>query len=156
VVEKKKTEEDKGSWIWLLILLGVFVAIFAALARIIYVHFKNLAVLRKYSSDENNASIRLAWYWTLAYLARYRYGISSSVSVDRIVSSEQVSNWPLDMQTHMKELAELAQLAIFSGHAMSVEEKDSAWLASKKIISAARIHSSRHKKFVVPFVRLRL
>jgi hypothetical protein len=60
------------------------------------------------------------------------------------------------MRTSIEELASLAELAIFSNQLLSDEETSSAWNASSSLISAARDSSSRLRRIIVPFVRVRL
>ena len=151
---KKKKEEESHLWLW--ILLFILVIILTTLSRVLYVRAKNLSLLRQHATEDNRESIRLAWNWTLANLIRYRYDISSSVSLDRVASSQQVTDWPANMQSNMELLAKLAEVAIFSDQSMSNEDKNSAWSSSAVLISEARDNSSRLRRIAAPFVRVRL
>ena len=153
-VKKKKDEEESCLWFW--ILLVILMIILITLSRLLYVRIKNLSLLRQHATEDNRESIRLAWNWTLANLIRYRYNISASVSLDRVASSQQVTNWPANMQINIGVLAELAEVAIFSDQPMSEEDKESAWSSSAVLIDDARKHSSRFRRIVAPFVRVRL
>jgi len=153
-VKKKKDEEESCLWFW--ILLVILMIILITLSRLLYVRIKNLSLLRQYATEDNRESIRMAWNWTLANLIRYRYNISSSVSLDRVASSQQVANWPLNMQSNIGVLAQLAEVAIFSDQPMSDEDKNSAWSSSAVLISDARSYSSRFRRIAAPFKRVRL
>ena len=153
-VKKKKDEEESCLWFW--ILLVILMIILITLSRLLYVRIKNLSLLRQYATEDNRESIRMAWNWTLANLIRYRYNISSSVSLDRVASSQQVANWPANMQSNIGVLAQLAEVAIFSDQPMSDEDKNSAWSSSAVLISDARNHSSRFRRIAASFVRVRL
>ena len=151
---KKKKEEESHLWLW--ILLFILVIILTTLSRVLYVRAKNLSLLRQHATEDNRESIRLVWNWTLANLIRYQYDISSSVSLDRVASSQQVTIRPANMQFNIGVLAQLAKVAIFSDQPMSDEDKNSAWSSSAVLISDARDHSSRFRRIVAPFVRVRL
>lgn len=153
-VKKKKDEEESCLWFW--ILLVILMIILITLSRLLYVRIKNLSLLRQYATEDNRESIRMAWNWTLANLIRYRYNISSSVSLDRVASSQQVANWPANMQSNIGVLAQLAEVAIFSDQPISDEDKNSAWSSSAVLISEARNHSSRFRRIAASFVRVRL
>jgi hypothetical protein len=153
-VKKKKDDEESCLWFWIILL--VLVIILTTLGRLLYVRAKNLSLLRQYATEDNRESIRMAWNWTLANLIRYRYDISSSVSLDRVASSQQVTNWPLNMPSNIGVLAQLAEVAIFSDQPMSDEDKNSAWSSSAVLISDARNHSSRFRRIAAPFKRVRL
>ena len=152
-VEKKK-EEESDLWLWILLL--ILMIILTTLGRLLYVRAKNLSLLRQYATENNRESIRLAWNWTLANLIRYQYDISSSVSLDRVASSQQVTDWPANMQSNIGVLAKLAEVAIFSDQPMSDEDKSSAWSSSAVLISDARSYSSRFRGIAVLFIRIRL
>jgi hypothetical protein len=152
----KELKKTKESQLWLWILLCILAVIFATLIRLLYVRVMNRSLLRKYSTDENRKSVRLAWNWTLAHLVRYGYSIAPSVSVDRVATSEQVSKWPSGMQAGIKELADLAEIAIFNNQSLSDEQESSAWSISTALISTARNSSTRLRRVIVPFMRVRL
>ena len=151
--EQKKTKESR---LWLWIILVILTIILFLLARLIYVRMMNRILFRKFTSDDNGDSIRFSWNWTRARLEQYGYGTTASVSVDRVSTSEQVETWPAGMQAGIEELAALAELAIFSNQLLSDEETVLAWSASSALITAARTSSSRTRRIVVPFVRVRL
>jgi hypothetical protein len=151
--EEKKTKESR---LWLWIVLALLAVIFATLARLMYVRIMNRSLFQRLKSEDNQESVRLSWNWTNALLAQYGFETSTSISVDRVASSLQVRTWPTGMRTSIEELASLAELAIFSNQLLSDEETSSAWNASSSLISAARDSSSRLRRIIVPFVRVRL
>jgi hypothetical protein len=151
--EQKKTKESR---LWLWIFLVLLAVTFATLARLMYVRIMNRSLFQRLKSEDNQESVRLSWNWTNALLAQYGFETSTSISVDRVASSLQVRTWPTGMRTSIEELASLAELAIFSNRLLSDEETSSAWNASSRLISAARDSSSRPRRVIVPFMRVRL
>ena len=151
--EQKKTNESR---LWLWIILVILAMMFAVLIRLVSVRMLNQTLFRKFTSDDNRNSIRFSWNWTRARLEQFGYGTTASVSVDRVSTSEQVETWPVEMQAGIKELADLAERAIFSNQSLSDEQKSAAWNTSSALISAARNSSSRIRRVIVPFMRVRL
>ena len=151
--EQKNTKESR---LWLWIVLVLLAVTFATLVRLMYVRIMNRSLFQRLKSEDNQESVRLSWNWTNALLAQYGFETSTSISVDRVASSLQVRTWPSGMRTSIEELASLAELAIFSNRLLSDEETSSAWNASSRLISAARNSSSRLRRIIVPFVRVRL
>ena len=151
--EQKKTKESR---LWLWIILVILAMMFAVLIRLVSVRILNRLLFRKFTSDDNKDSIRFSWNWTRARLEQFGYGTNASVSVDRVSTSEQVETWPVEMQAGIKELADLAEIAIFSNQSLSDEQKSAAWNASSALISTARNSSTRLRRVIVPFMRVRL
>ena len=151
--EQKKTKESR-LWLWILMIL--LVISFGIIGRLMFVRMLNQTLFRKFTSDDNKDSIRFSWNWTRARLEQFGYGTTASVSVDRVSTSEQVETWPVEMQAGIKELADLAELAIFSNQSLSDEQESSAWNASSALISTARNSSTRLRRVIVPFMRVRL
>jgi hypothetical protein len=152
----KKRKETKENRLWLWMILVILTLMFAVLIRLTYVRVMNRTMFRKFSSDDNRNSISFSWNWTRKHLVQYGYRIPTSISVERVPTSEHVANWPAEMQTDIKELADLAELAIFSNQSLSDEQELSAWSCSASLISEARNSSSPLLRFIVPFLRVRL
>ena len=153
VKEKKKTKESR-LWLWILFILLIIG--FGIIARLMFVRIMNRSLFRKFQSEDNRDSIRFSWNWTRARLEQYGYGTTASVSVDQVSTSEQVKTWPTEMQESIEALAGLAELAIFSNQSLSDQQKSAAWNASSALISTARNSSTRLRRVIVPFMRVRL
>ena len=151
--EQKKTNESR-LWLWILMIL--LVVSFGIIARLMFVRIMNRSLFRKLQSEDNRASIRFSWNWTRSVLTQYGFEVPNSISVDRVPTSEQVGNWPTEMQENVETLADLAELAIFSNQSLSDEKESSAWNASSALISTARNSSTRLRRVIVPFMRVRL
>jgi lipoprotein signal peptidase len=152
----KRPKEDQESRLWLWILMILLVVSFGIIARLMFVKIMNRSLFQKLPSQDNRVSIRFSWIWTRARLEQFGYGTTASVSVDRVSTSEQVETWPVEMQAGIKELADLAELAIFSNQSLSDEQESSAWNISSALISTARNSSTRLRRVIVPFMRVRL
>ena len=153
VKEKKKTKESR-LWLWILFILLIIG--FGIIARLMFVRIMNRSLFRKFQSEDNRDSIRFSWNWTRARLEQYGYGTTASVSVDQVSTSEQVKTWPTEMQESIETLAGLAELAIFSNQSLSDQQKSAAWNSSSTLISTARNSSTRLRRVIVPFMRVRL
>ena len=134
----------------------LLVVSFGIIARLMFVRIMNRSLFRKLQSEDNRVSIRFSWNWTRSVLTQYGFEVPNSISVDRVPTSEQVDNWPREMQENVETLADLAELAIFSNQSLSDEQESSAWNASSALISTARNSSTRLRRVIVPFMRVRL
>ena len=155
-VAVKRPREDQESRLWLWILMILLVVSFGIIARLMFVRIMNRSLFRKLQSEDNRVSIRFSWIWTRSVLTQYGFEVPNSISVDRVPTSEQVDNWPREMQENVETLADLAELAIFSNQSLSDEQKSAAWNISSALISTARNSSTRLRRVIVPFMRVRL
>ena len=151
--EQKKTKESR-LWLWILMIL--LVISFGIIARLMFVRIMNRSLFRKLQSEDNRVSIRFSWNWTRSVMTQYGFEVPNSISVDRVPTSEQVGNWPTEMQENVETLADLAEIGIFSNQSLSDEQKSTAWNASSALISTARNSSTRLRRVIVPFMRVRL
>ena len=154
VVKRSKKDQESRLWLWILFILLIIG--FGIIARLMFVRIMNRSLFRKFQSEDNRDSIRFSWNWTRARLEQYGYGTTASVSVDQVSTSEQVKTWPTEMQESIETLAGLAELAIFSNQSLSDQQKSAAWNSSSTLISTARNSSTRLRRVIVPFLRVRL